>query len=441
MSVEKFLHWKPSAEHLARKLPVTVISGFLGAGKTTLLNHLLREPGNRKIAVIVNDLGEVNIDASLIREGAKQMEGSELGAMKELTSGCICCSIRTDLADALVEILETYQPDHLVIEATGAAEPLSIAETLYATNAEGFSLQDVSFINNLVTIIDSQFMAGEWALIPKGRLIRRQRILQSDPRKPLIELLIEQAECADVLLLNKTDLLEEDDVERLRGALADLNPHAEILTCRESEVSPGEILDRARFVEEETVGGARWRKVITEHLKAADSSSGRPTEVEESEERVADHSHCDHEHGHCEHSHGHDDHDHDHDHHEHHHHKDYGLDTFLYTARRPFREKQLFKILRSSFPGLVRAKGFFWTRENNDRVGMLSLAGNVLRADFVGTWWAAMLEQGEASIEERPEIVGQIWDEETGDRRQELVFIGIDLPEEEIRKTLNKALD
>ncbi|MCH8539420.1 MAG: GTP-binding protein [Opitutales bacterium] len=440
MSDVNFLHWKPQATHLSRKLPVTVLSGFLGAGKTTLLNNLLREPCGKKIAVIVNDLGEVNIDASLIREGAKEVEDEALDGMMELTEGCICCSIRTDLADALVAILENYSPDHLIIEATGAAEPLSIAETLYATNAEGFSLQDVSFINNLVTVIDAGFMATEWQAIPKGKTIRRRRVLQSDPRRPLIELLIEQAECADLIVLNKTDLLETDEVSRLRQMLVDLNPHAEIETTREAKVAPETILERTRFEEEKTVGGARWRQILTKHME-----KGSPDTPEEASSDGKDHSACDHAHGHCEHEHHHHDHeghrhDHEHDHGHEHHHQSFGLESFLFTARRPFREKALMKTIRSSFPGLVRAKGFYWTKENPDRVGMLSLAGNVLRADYVGTWWKSMIEEGEAREEEMPPVVRKVWDEKTGDCRQELVFIGIDLPEAEIREKLEKAL-
>lgn len=440
MSDVNFLHWKPQAKHLSRKLPVTVLSGFLGAGKTTLLNNLLREPRGKKIAVIVNDLGEVNIDASLIREGAREVDNAALDGMMELTEGCICCSIRTDLADAIVAILENYSPDHLLIEATGAAEPLSIAETLYATNAEGFSLQDVSFINNLVTVVDVAFMAAEWDLIPTGKSIRRRRILQSDPRRPLIELLIEQAECADLIVLNKTDLISGEEVKKLRQMLSDLNPHAEIILTREATFPTESVLEQTRFEEEKTVGGAQWRQVLTKHLEQGSSpgdDSGGGGEH--------DHSGCDHEHeaahhdcehGH-DHSHGHQDHPHDHDHH---HHEDFGLETFLYTARRPFREKTLMKTMRNSFPGLVRAKGFYWTQENPTRVGMLSLAGNVVRADYIGTWWKAMLDEGDAREEEMPSIVAKIWDEETGDCRQELVFIGIDLPEKEIREKLDNAL-
>ena len=449
---------------------MTVLSGFLGAGKTTLLNHLLRHPGERKIAVIVNDLGEINIDASLIRGGTREVPEA-LSGMMELTSGCICCSIRTDLADALVDILENFSPDHLVIEATGAAEPMSIAETLYASNAENYSLQDVSFINNLVTVVDAAFFSQELSAARLGaRSVRRRRILQSDPRRPLIELLMEQIEVADVIILNKTDLVEGAEEEKLRTVLHDLNRHAEILTAREAEVEAESLLGRSRFMEEKTVGGARWRQEIiatmekgsregtivleapghdhsSSHEHGDDHHShGEDHHHHEEDEHghhhhhhgedAHDHADCDHAHGHCVHG----DHGHHHDHDHSHHHEDFGLETFVYTARRPFREKMFMKALRQSFPGVLRAKGFYWLAETPDRVGLLSLAGTVLRADFVGTWWKSMIEDGEAEPDEMPEVVEKIWDEQTGDCRQELVFIGIDLPREEMRKTLDGCL-
>lgn len=437
--------WNPEISEMpTTRIPVTVLSGFLGAGKTTVLNRILAESASRKFAVLVNDLGEVNIDASLIKNAVKNMDGPIAG-MLELQGGCICCSIQTDLLDALLELSQRFQPEHILIEATGVAEPKAILETFYSGNYHGRKGTDFIETANMVTVVDGGNLEQYLESPENTGATQRTQILQNDAQRPLQELLMEQIECADILLINKVDVLEEDARDRFQAYLRSLNQSAEIWESSFGQIDVEKLMQTHRYSEEKTLTGAAWRHAILENEEGRKSSWKSVEAVEKKPSIPHPHSH-DHEHHHhdsdscchesssCQHHH------HEHEEHEHeahhHHHKDYGLETFVFNARKPFVESRFLEVLRTGLPGVLRAKGFYWTDRVPDCVGLLSIAGKMLRADYLSEWWYIMIQRGEASLDEVPEIVRESWLPVFGDRRQELVFIGINLDREHIENAL-----
>lgn len=364
------------------RIPLVILSGFLGAGKTTVLNHILRNAEGRRIGVLVNDVGEVNIDASLTRSVA-QVEGGTADRVVELSNGCICCGIQGAFGEAVVELVQ-QEPDCIVVEATGIAEPQGIVASLAARDEAGVSPLDFIRITNLVTVVD----AGWWEKKMQERYspVKRSLLFHSDPRRPLNELLLTQVECASVIVLNKIDVADKEELGRSQAALSTLVPEAEIVLAREGAVDSSDLFDVQRFE-----FGRSFRRSGVD-LKLSGQS---PVSMPKSEAK--------HDHG------------------------DYGLSAFVYRSRNMIQHEKLMATLRRGMPGLLRAKGFVWTDREPDKIGYLSLAGDVLRFDHMAKWIHAKIRDGELDRSQLGPDVWRNWDSNTGDRRQEIVLIGIDL--------------
>jgi len=380
---------------MSERIPVTVLSGSLGAGKTTLLNHVLQNAGDRDVAVLVNDMGEVNVDAELIAEGS---EAEVTGGVTELSNGCICCELQDDLESAVVRLASEREFDHLVVESSGISEPAPVARLFTAESRAAARYR----VNALVTVVDARLLVDTF-----GGEEAPERRGTEDEDRPLSDLLVEQIEVSNAVLLNKADLCSEAELERAEELVAALQPDAETLRTEFSAVDPDWLFGLGSFEETAVEDLPGWKRALADD----------------------DHTHEEHEH---------DDHDHDDDHHGHRHPDEvYGVSSFTFRRRRPFHPERFAAVLRDLPDGVVRSKGTTWIAGSEFRQ-TVAQAGPSVRVTARGPWIASLPEvQRDLYRSNRPNLA---WDDEHGDRRTEYVVIGTDFDEDALRERLEDAL-
>jgi G3E family GTPase len=372
-----------------QRLPVTVLSGFLGAGKTTLMNHILNNREGKRVAVIVNDMSEVNIDADLLREGGANLSRTE-EALVEMTNGCICCTLRDDLLKEVRRLAIEGRFDYLLIESTGISEPLPVASTFDFRSEDGESLSDVAQLDTMVTVVDAANLLKDYS--STDFLADRGEALGEDDTRPLVNLLVEQIEFADVIILNKVDAAPPADIDAARKIIHALNPDAELIETVMSRAPLDKVLNTGRFDFEKAQEHPLWFKELYA------PSEHRPETLE------------------------------------------YGIQGFVYRARRPFHPARFHTFLNSTWPGVIRAKGHFWLATRPEWVGEMSQAGALVRHEAMGFWWANIPKARWPENDEWRKRVASLWDPVFGDRRQEMVFIGVNLDEQAIRAKLDACL-
>ncbi len=370
-----------------RRLPVTVLSGFLGAGKTTMLNHILANRDGRRVAVIVNDMSEVNIDADIVRAG-DVLRAEE--TLVEMSNGCICCTLRDDLLTEVRRLAESGRFDCLVIESTGVSEPLPVAATFDFRDEDGASLSDVARLDAMVTVVDATSLLRDFS--SRDFLAARGESAGEGDVRTLVHLLADQIEFADVLVVNKASSVDAARRSDVRAVVRSLNREARLIEADFGRVDLSEVLDTGRF----DFDAARRRPAWMTEL------FGFAEHVPETEE--------------------------------------YGVSSFVFRARRPFHPQRFADFLARDWPGLVRAKGHFWLATRPDWAGEMSLAGAVCQTEGGGIWWASTPREQWPEHAEWRDWLQERWVEGWGDRRQELVYIGVRLDEQAMRAALEEAL-
>jgi len=410
-------------------IPTLLLTGYLGSGKTTLVNRILSNKRGIKFAVIVNDLGEVNIDADLIQKGG--IVGQKDDSLVALQNGCICCTLKMDLVQQLREIVDMRRFDYIVIEASGICEPAPIAQTICSVPQvyPDFCENGAARLDCIVTVVDALRMKDEFK---NGGDLLRKDIGEDD----IENLLIQQIEFCNIILLNKADEVSASDKKRLYDIIRGLQPKAEIIECNYGDVDLDKIVNTRMFDFDDVAGSATWVQEIEKHHDDDDDD----------DEHDEDHEH-EHEHEHHHHD------EHEHHHHEHHHHhegleneeegeaEEYGVGTFVYQRRRPMEMSRFDDFVARLWPkNIIRAKGMCWFKDEDDTCYLFEQAGHQVSLSNAGKWFATMPEnQIELLLEQQPQVKAD-WDENVGDRMQKLVFIGQHLDKEAIATLLDACL-
>lgn len=371
-----------------QKLPVTVLSGFLGAGKTTVLNHILHNRQGLKVAVIVNDMSEINIDAHSVQREVELNRQEE--KLVEMSNGCICCTLREDLLLEVTKLAEAGRFDYLVIESTGISEPLPVAETFTFTDENGISLSDIARLDTMVTVVDAVHFLKDYDAA--DALQDRDESTDKDDERSVADLLIEQVEFADVILISKTDLVTQEELLRLESILKALNTRAQLIPIVQGQVELKHILNTNLFNFEEAQKAPCWLKEM------------RGEHQPETEE--------------------------------------YGISSFCYEARRPFHPEKFYTLIHNmkTYGKLLRSKGFFWLASRPEFAGQWNQAGGIAHYGFAGMFWHSVPKANWPTDREYLDSIQQQWVEPFGDMRQELVFIGQNLKKDDLTHALNQCL-
>ena len=370
------------------KLPVTVLSGFLGDGKTTVLSHILNNRQGKKVAVIVNDMSEINIDSAIVQNEVSLNRSEE--KLIEMSNGCICCTLREDLLEEVTKLAKEDRFDYLVIESTGISEPLPVAETFTFADEDGISLSDVADLDTMVTVVDAVNFLNDYD--EAKHLKDTGESLGEEDERSVTDLLVDQVEFADIILISKTDLAGPSDIKRLTAILKTLNTHAKIIPIENGNVDIDAVLNTRLFDFERAQQAPGWLKEM------------RGEHVPETEE--------------------------------------YGISSFSYEARSPFHPEKFHQFLHSTdnHGKLIRSKGYFWLASRPEFAGQWSQAGGIARYGFAGMFWKAIPKKDWPTDEEYLTSIENQWQEPFGDMRQELVFIGQNLDKESITQALDNCL-